>query len=121
MHFLLASPSVNNVTITGDYTLPDGSQVLLVSEVLFVSESVVSRLHQVQLTFQLPLTLNEKDSGLFFLLFPIPENCNFSLKFQMHRDKETPPLLAFPWFGAQFLSHSFLALERDPRFTIVTK
>lgn len=39
----------------------------------------------------------------------------------MHRDKETPPLLAFPWFGAQFLSHSFLALERDPRFTIVTK
>lgn len=68
MHFLLASPSVNNVTITGDYTLPDGSQVLLVSEVLFVSESVVSRLHQVQLTFQLLLTLNEKDSGLFFII-----------------------------------------------------
>lgn len=39
----------------------------------------------------------------------------------MHKDKETPPLLAFPWFGAQFLSHSFLALERDPRFTYVTK
>lgn len=39
----------------------------------------------------------------------------------MHKDKETPPLLAFPWFGAQFLSHSFLALERDPRFTFVTK
>ncbi|XP_031629515.1 uncharacterized protein LOC116344847 [Contarinia nasturtii] len=78
-------PTVNNVTITADYTLPDGSQVLLISEVLFVSEAVVSRLHQ------------------------------------MHKDKETPPLLAFPWFGAQFLSHSFLALERDPRFTFVTK
>lgn len=39
----------------------------------------------------------------------------------MHKDKETPPLLAFPWFGAQFLSHSFLALERDPRFTVITK
>ena len=39
----------------------------------------------------------------------------------MHKDKETPPLLAFPWFGAQFLSHSFLALERDPRFTFITK
>lgn len=44
----VASPTVNNVTITGDYTLPDGSQVLLVSEVLFVSESVVSRLHHVR-------------------------------------------------------------------------
>lgn len=43
-----ASPSVNNVSITADYTLPDGSQVLLISEVLFVSEAVVSRLHQVR-------------------------------------------------------------------------
>lgn len=43
----LASPSVNNVTITSDHTLPDGSQVFLISEVLFVSEAVVSRLHQV--------------------------------------------------------------------------
>lgn len=41
--------------------------------------------------------------------------------FQMHKDKETPPLLAFPWFGAQFLSHSFLALERDSRFTHITR
>lgn len=40
---------------------------------------------------------------------------------QMHKDKETPPLLAFPWFGAQFLSHSFLALERDSRFTQITR
>lgn len=41
--------------------------------------------------------------------------------FQMHKDKETPPLLAFPWFGAQFLSHSFLALERDNRFTQIVR
>lgn len=40
---------------------------------------------------------------------------------QLHKDKETPPLLAFPWFGAQFLSHSFLALERDNRFTQITR
>lgn len=39
----------------------------------------------------------------------------------MHKDKETPPLLAFPWFGAQFLSHSFLALEKDDRFTHITR
>lgn len=39
----------------------------------------------------------------------------------MHKDKETPPLLAFPWFGAQFLSHSFLALEKDDRFTEITR
>lgn len=39
----------------------------------------------------------------------------------MHKDKETPPLLAFPWFGAQFLSHSFLALERDNRFSQITR
>lgn len=43
------------------------------------------------------------------------------LSMQMHKDKETPPLLAFPWFGAQFLSHSFLALERDSRFSQITR
>lgn len=80
-----ASPTVNNVTILADFTLPNGNEVFLISEVLFVSEAVVSKLHQ------------------------------------MHRDKETPPLLAFPWFGAQFLSHSFLALERDSRFTQITR
>lgn len=58
---------------------------MFISEVLFVSESVVSKLHQ------------------------------------RHKDKETPPLLAFPWFGAQFLSHAFLALERDKRFTQITR
>ncbi|XP_037957163.1 uncharacterized protein LOC119687063 [Teleopsis dalmanni] len=79
------TPTVNNVSIMSDYTLYNGNQVFIISEVLFVSEAVVSKLHQ------------------------------------MHKDKETPPLLAFPWFGAQFLSHSFLALERDPRFTQITR
>ncbi|XP_075153455.1 uncharacterized protein LOC142227028 [Haematobia irritans] len=79
------SPTVNNVSIMSDYILSNGNQVFIITEVLFVSEAVVSKLHQ------------------------------------MHKDKETPPLLAFPWFGAQFLSHSFLALERDPRFTQITR
>ncbi|XP_055596008.1 uncharacterized protein LOC129746396 [Uranotaenia lowii] len=79
------APNVNNVSILYDYTLSNGIEVYVISEVLFVSEAVVSRLHQ------------------------------------MHKDKETPPLLAFPWFGAQFLSHSFLALERDSRFTQITR
>ncbi|XP_001989281.2 uncharacterized protein LOC6562529 isoform X2 [Drosophila grimshawi] len=79
------TPTVNNVSIMSDYTLSNGNQVFIISEVLFVSEAVVSKLHQ------------------------------------MHKDKETPPLLAFPWFGAQFLSHSFLALERDSRFTQITR
>lgn len=82
---IAASPTVNNVTILSDFTLPNGNEVFLISDVLFVSEAVVSKLHQ------------------------------------MHKDKETPPLLAFPWFGAQFLSHSFLALERDSRFTQITR
>ncbi|XP_050088342.1 uncharacterized protein LOC126572773 [Anopheles aquasalis] len=79
------SPNANNVSIMSAYTLSNGIEVFILSEVLFVSESIVSRLHQ------------------------------------MHKDKETPPLLAFPWFGAQFLSHSFLALERDTRFTQITR
>lgn len=44
----LASPTVNNVSITADYTLSDGSQIFLISEVLFVSETIVSELHQVK-------------------------------------------------------------------------
>lgn len=40
---------------------------------------------------------------------------------QKHKDKETPPLLAFPWFGAQFLSHAFLALERQRQFSHITR
>lgn len=43
----VAMPSVNNVSILADYTLPNGNEVFLISEVLFVSEAIVSRLHQV--------------------------------------------------------------------------
>ncbi|KAL1490359.1 hypothetical protein ABEB36_013070 [Hypothenemus hampei] len=72
------------IIVKGDTPLEKGN-MMFIGEVLFVSESVVSKLHQ------------------------------------QHRDKETPPLLAFPWFGAQFLSHAFLALERDKRFTHITR
>ncbi|KAL3281719.1 hypothetical protein HHI36_004923 [Cryptolaemus montrouzieri] len=76
---------VNGATIVkGDTPVAKGN-IMFIGEVLFVSESVVSKLHQ------------------------------------QHRDKETPPLLAFPWFGAQFLSHAFLALERDRRFSHITR
>ncbi|XP_018568871.1 uncharacterized protein LOC108909119 [Anoplophora glabripennis] len=79
------SLTVNGATIVkGDTPVAKGN-IMFIGEVLFVSESVVSKLHQ------------------------------------QHKDKETPPLLAFPWFGAQFLSHAFLALERDKRFTHVTR
>nr|CAD7196997.1 unnamed protein product [Timema douglasi] len=41
---------------------------------------------------------------------------------QSNRDKETAPLLAFPWMRSQFLSHAFLMLEEDPdRFTHITR
>lgn len=70
--------------VKGDTPVAKGN-IMFVSEVLFVNESVVQRLHQ------------------------------------KHRDKETPPLLAFPWFGAQFLSHAFLALERTPKFSHITR
>jgi len=77
--------TVNNVPVVkGDTPVPEGN-IMFIGEVLFVSEAVVSRLHQ------------------------------------QHKDKETPPLLAFPWFGAQFLSHAFLALERDRRFGHITR
>ncbi|KAK9872298.1 hypothetical protein WA026_017100 [Henosepilachna vigintioctopunctata] len=77
--------SVNGATVVkGDTPVAKGN-IMFIGEVLFVSESIVSKLHQ------------------------------------QHRDKETPPLLAFPWFGAQFLSHAFLALERDRRFTHITR
>lgn len=48
--FSLASPTVNNVSITADYSLSDGSQVFTISEVLFVTEAIVSKLHQVKFT-----------------------------------------------------------------------
>ncbi|GJQ66831.1 hypothetical protein Trydic_g7866 [Trypoxylus dichotomus] len=76
---------VNGATVVkGDTPIAKGN-IMFISEVLFVSEAIVSRLHQ------------------------------------QHKDKETPPLLAFPWFGAQFLSHAFLALERDRRFSHITR
>ncbi|KAF5303168.1 hypothetical protein FQA39_LY10081 [Lamprigera yunnana] len=76
---------VNGVQmVKGDTPVLKGN-IMFTGEVLFVNESIVSRLHQ------------------------------------QHKDKETPPLLAFPWFGAQFLSHAFLALERDRRFTHITR
>lgn len=67
--------TVNGVQVVGGDTPVAHGNILLINEVLFVTEEVVARLH---------------------------EN---------NRDKETPPLLAFPWIGAQFLSHAFLALE----------
>lgn len=77
--------TVNGVDLVkGDTPVMKGN-IMFVSEVLFVNESVVQQLHQ------------------------------------KHRDKETPPLLAFPWFGAQFLSHAFLALERNPHFSHITR
>jgi len=36
-------------------------------------------------------------------------------------DKETPPLIAFPWWNAQFLSHAFLGLERNATFPSMEK
>lgn len=85
LKFSLATPSVNNVSIMSNATLSNGNDIFIISEVLFMSESVVSKLHQ------------------------------------QNKDKETPPLLAFPWFGAQFLSHAFLAIERDNRFNQITR
>ena len=76
---------VNNVSIISNATLANGNDVYIISEVLFMTDSKVSKLHQ------------------------------------QNKDKETPPLLAFPWFGSQFLSHAFLALERDNRFTQITR
>ncbi|XP_060517009.1 transforming growth factor-beta-induced protein ig-h3 [Cylas formicarius] len=76
---------VNGASIVkGDTPVKNGN-IMFIGEVLFINESVVSKLHQ------------------------------------QNRDKETPPLLAFPWFGAQFLSHAFLALERDKRFKHITR
>lgn len=70
--------------VRGDTPIHHGN-LMFISEVLFVSEAEVQKLHQ------------------------------------QNKDKETPPLLAFPWFGAQFLSHAFLALERQRRFSHITR
>ncbi|KAG5666341.1 hypothetical protein PVAND_014376 [Polypedilum vanderplanki] len=78
-------PSINNVSILSNITLSNGNVVYIISEVLFMNDEKVSKLHQ------------------------------------MNKDKETPPLLAFPWLISQFLSHSFLALEKDNRFTQIVR
>uniref|UniRef100_T1HD74 FAS1 domain-containing protein n=1 Tax=Rhodnius prolixus TaxID=13249 RepID=T1HD74_RHOPR len=70
--------------VKGDTPVTRGN-IMFVSEVLFVDDTVVGRLHEE------------------------------------HRDKETPPLLAFPWFGSQFLSHAFLSIESDKRFMHITR
>ncbi|KAL0274146.1 UNVERIFIED_CONTAM: hypothetical protein PYX00_006639 [Menopon gallinae] len=70
--------------VRGDTPIHHGN-LMFISEVLFVSETEVQKLHQ------------------------------------QNKDKETPPLLAFPWFGSQFLSHAFLALEKQRKFTHITR
>ena len=70
--------------VRGDTPIHHGN-LMFISEVLFVNEAEVQKLHQ------------------------------------QNKDKETPPLLAFPWFGAQFLSHAFLALERQRKFSHITR
>ncbi|PSN48007.1 hypothetical protein C0J52_18582 [Blattella germanica] len=40
---------------------------------------------------------------------------------QKNKDKETPPLLAFTWMNSQFISHAYLALQQDSRFTHMTR
>jgi len=70
-----ANLTANGVPVVGGDTPVQHGNILFVSEVLFVNEEVVARLHE------------------------------------HNRDKETPPLVAFPWIGSQFLSHAFLALE----------
>lgn len=50
-HFDISAPTVNNVSILANFNLPNGNEVFLISEVLFMSEAVVSRLHQVREMF----------------------------------------------------------------------
>lgn len=49
--FSVTAPTVNNVSILANFNLPNGNEVFLISEVLFMSEAVVSRLHQVSFLF----------------------------------------------------------------------
>nr|XP_018901841.1 PREDICTED: transforming growth factor-beta-induced protein ig-h3 [Bemisia tabaci] len=77
--------TVNGVeVIKGDTPIEKGN-IMFISEVLFVNDGVVQRLHE------------------------------------KHKDKETPPLLAFPWFGAQFLSHAYMSIEHHPNFTHIVR
>ncbi|XP_024084217.1 periostin [Cimex lectularius] len=70
--------------VKGDTPVTKGN-IMFVTEVLFVDDAVVGKLHEE------------------------------------HRDKETPPLLAFPWFGSQFLSHTFLSIESMKGFSHITR
>jgi hypothetical protein len=70
--------------VNGDTPVENGN-IMFISEILFVSEEVVNRLHQ------------------------------------QNRDKETPPLLAYTWMNSPFISHAYLALQKDSRFTHVTR
>uniref|UniRef100_A0AAG5DDP6 FAS1 domain-containing protein n=1 Tax=Anopheles atroparvus TaxID=41427 RepID=A0AAG5DDP6_ANOAO len=56
------TPNVNNVTILSDYTLSNGIEVFILSEVLFVSEAVVSRLHQVRISTNFTAYYGENES-----------------------------------------------------------
>jgi len=79
------SYTVNGVQIVNGDTPVENGNIMFISEILFVSEEIVNRLHQ--------------------------EN----------RDKETPPLLAYTWMNSPFISHAYLALQKDSRFTHVTR
>ncbi|XP_069698147.1 periostin isoform X2 [Periplaneta americana] len=79
------SLNVNGVPVVNGDTPVENGNIMFISEVLFVDEDVVQRLHQ------------------------------------QNKDKETPPLLAFTWMNSQFISHAYLALQKDPRFTHVTR
>lgn len=46
--FTIAQTTANNVTILNESILPNGNTVLILGEVLFVTEAVVSKLHQVR-------------------------------------------------------------------------
>ncbi|XP_021939131.1 transforming growth factor-beta-induced protein ig-h3 isoform X2 [Zootermopsis nevadensis] len=77
--------TVNGVQIVNGDTPVENGNIMFISEVLFVNEEVVTKLHQ------------------------------------QNRDKETPPLLAYTWMNSPFISHAYLALQKDPRFTYVTQ
>jgi hypothetical protein len=79
------SYTVNGVQIVNGDTPVENGNIMFISEILFVNEEVVNRLHQ--------------------------EN----------RDKETPPLLAYTWMNSPFISHAYLALQKDSRFTHITR
>jgi hypothetical protein len=83
-HHNSISFTVNGVQIVNGDTPVENGNIMFLSEVLFVNEEVVNRLHE------------------------------------QNRDKETPPLLAYTWMNSPFISHAYLALQTDSRFTLVS-